>query len=179
MLKSILNFFSSPYLLALNTIITFFLAFLTIRDKYLTFAHFKVEDFKTYFFKEGLLVVDFEIVNTSQVPFSFKSISLIVNSHEYSPFKPNSIKYFYQDGYEEEILSRLKTENRLGTHPVINRLFNQKNIEKPLQYREFIKLSFAFSTNNPNLLQEKAELLLISRESKKKILVSDSVLSLL
>lgn len=179
MLKCILNFFSSPYLLALNTFVTFFLAFLTIRDKYLTFAHFKVEDFKAYFFKEGLLIVDFEIVNTSQVPFSFKSISLIVKNKEYKPFKPNSTKYFYQNGYEETIISRFKTDNNSDTQQIFHRLFHQTDTEKPLQYREFIKLSFVFSTNNPNLLQEKPELFLLSRENKKKISVSDSVLSLL
>ena len=72
----VLKFLNNPYILALNSILTVILAFFTIRDKYLTFPHFRIDDLKIVFFKEGVLSVEFEIINTSQVPFSINNFKL-------------------------------------------------------------------------------------------------------
>lgn len=156
------SFLNNPYILVFNSILTLILALFTLRDKYLTFPHFKIEDIDTFFFKEGVLSVEFEIINSSQVPFSLKEVHLICDGKSFSPIKLNSNKYFYGTGELERIVARKHDKD-----------FANKHIEKQkdfvLQYGEFEKVAFLFSTNDPDLLSKKLVLSLSSRSNKKKI----------
>lgn len=168
----LIKFLNNPHILAVNSILTVILTFFTLRDKYLTFPHFKIDDIKLVFFKEGVLSVEFEILNTSKVPFSLKNIILICDKKTFSPIKLNNLKYFYGTGEVEKIVSRKH-----------DRDFALQHIEElkdfTLQYGEYKKVAFLFSTNDPDLLSKKLVLLLSSRAKKKKIKISDSPLNTL
>ncbi|WP_294655474.1 hypothetical protein [uncultured Fusobacterium sp.] len=168
----VLKFLNNPYILALNSILTVILAFFTIRDKYLTFPHFRIDDLKIIFFKEGVLSVEFEIINTSQVPFSLKSVSLNCKNKTFSPIKMSAQKYFYSTGEVERIVTRKRDKN-----------FAKQHIDElkdfTLQYGEYKKVAFLFSTDDPELLSKQPVLSLVSRSKKKKIKLSGNPVDML
>ena len=168
----LIKFLNNPYILAINSILTVILAFFTLRDKYLTFPHFRIDDINLVFFKEGVLSVEFEIVNTSKVPFSLKNVTLICNKKSFSPIKLNSHKYFYGTGEVEKIVSRKHDKDFVSLHI-------EELEDFTLQYGEYKKVAFLFSTNDPDLLSKKPILVLLSRAKKKKIKISDSPLNTL
>ena len=167
-----INFFNNPYILALNSIMTIILAFFALRDRYLTFPHFKVEDLNLTFFKEGILSVEFEILNTSRVPLSLKNVILLCEEKEYQPIKLNYQNCIYGIGEIESIVIRKR-----------DRSFTDQHIEelKPfiLQYCEYKKLAFLFSTEDPDLLLRKPVLVLSTRSKKRKINLSGSPVDML
>lgn len=162
---NIISFLTSPYILAINTITTVILAFLTLRDKYLTFPHFKINDFETIFLTEGILLVKFEILNTSKVPFSFKSINLITSNGSYSPKILNSAEYCLDYG---DITTAVKRVKNISDYIE----FITFDIEPfTINYGEFKKVAFLFPTFNKDLLSKKPRLLLKSGLKEKEIKV--------
>ncbi len=163
-MQYIIDFLSSPYIIALNTILTIVLAFLTFRKNFLTFPNFRTDNLKFFFFSEGILIVSFELINTSEVPFSFKEISLIIDNTAYYPKKLNTVDFFYGLGITANAVSRLKNKE-------ISKLISKEASTETINYGEYQEYAFLFTDLDKNLLSKKPIILLKSTLKQKKIKV--------
>lgn len=110
-MEFIIDFFNSKYIVTISGILTLAIAIFTLHDRFLMLPTLKIDYLKAYLYEDGLLVLNFKIINPTMRAIDFYDLKLMIDNQHIEYVQPRKSMQFH-DKHPESV-DALRSKNNL------------------------------------------------------------------